>query len=91
LGTEALRHLTELVYGERPQERNGAEATQYDLPAPGAPSTQCIRLGGHTIPLVGTVGEGGRVTYAPEARLWLRYIGRERTGLDAGSAPEGAA
>jgi hypothetical protein len=92
-GTEALRHLTELVCGERRQDENQGEATQYDLPAPAAPRTQCIRIGGHAIPLVGTVGEGGRVTYAPEARLWLRYIGAGRRGLDAGagSTQEGAA
>jgi hypothetical protein len=33
-----------------------------------------LHLGGVVIPVLGTVGDGGRITFAREARLWLRYI-----------------
>lgn len=107
-GTEALRGLTELVYGDRRREReeeeraNDAETSepigeksgeercekpQHNPGAPAAPQTPHVHLAGRSIPIVGTVGEGGRVTYAPEARLWLRYIGAPGMGPIAADAP----
>jgi hypothetical protein len=83
LGPGPLRKLTDLVYGERkreeapePQGAPGGEATQYDLPA----QLPTLHFSGRAIPIVGTVGEGGAVTLAPEARLWLRYIGAPGQG-----------
>lgn len=78
-GGETLRYLTGITYGERAggkQESHTEEATQYDLPAQGATPTAALRINGRPIPFFGTVGENGHVTYTPEARLWLRYIGK---------------
>ena len=78
-GVETLRYLTAITYGERgggTQEASTEEATQYDLPAQDAGNAAVLRVNGRPIPFFGTVGENGHVTYTPEARLWLRYIGK---------------
>jgi hypothetical protein len=79
-GAGALRAITGLVYGELGEQHlpptGGGEATQYDLPAAGEPQTPTIRVNGRPVPFFGTVGENGHITYTPEARLWLRYIGK---------------
>lgn len=82
-GVETLRYLTGITYGERgggKQAANAEEAIQYDLPAQDATPTAALRINGRPIPFFGTVGENGHVTYTPEARLWLRYIGKPDEG-----------
>ena len=78
-GVETMRYLTGITYGERARDRQRAEtdeATQSDLPAEDAAHNAHLRINGRPIPFFGTVGENGHVTYTPEARLWLRYIGK---------------
>ena len=80
-GVETMRYLTGITYGEcakggAPAEAAAGEATHYDLPAEGSDQGAALRINGRPIPFFGTVGENGHVTYTPEARLWLRYIGK---------------
>jgi hypothetical protein len=85
-GPDALRYVTGVVYGERavdklPRPLGAApdEATQYGLDAVTSectPPQPSLRINGRPVPFFGTVGENGHITYTPEARLWLRYIGQ---------------